>query len=187
MRCDSGRARWCAMRCPQTTTASKRHCSIVVWLCSRSSDSVATRSARSLADSGLVSSIPTPMPIPSLIPIPNESAGDAQAKNLFSLFLHHHLVCGEDPGLQPYLPGKARRSRPIRWVARKRAPTVLGFCGSSVAMGDCVYWLYVQSLRETPSQFRCQAARLSDAKIKRSWPCSPICPATRDSLSPRSR
>ena len=51
----------------------------------RSSDSVATRSARSLADIGLVSSIPTP------IAVPNESAGDTQAKNLFSLFLHHHL------------------------------------------------------------------------------------------------
>jgi hypothetical protein len=44
VRCDRGRARWCAMRCLQTTTASKRHCSIVVWPCSRSSDSVAKKS-----------------------------------------------------------------------------------------------------------------------------------------------
>jgi hypothetical protein len=95
VRCDSGRARWCAKRCPQTTTASKRHCSIVVWLCSRSSDSVATRSARSLADSGLVSSIPTPIPIPTPIAVPNESVGDTQAKNLFSLFLHHHLAASK--------------------------------------------------------------------------------------------
>jgi hypothetical protein len=95
VRCESGRARWCAMRCAQTTTTSKRHCSIVVWPCSRRSDSVATRSARSLADSGLVGSIPTPIPtlipIPTPIAVPNESAGDTQAKNLFSLFLHHHL------------------------------------------------------------------------------------------------
>jgi hypothetical protein len=40
----------------------------------------------------LVSSIPTPIPIPTPIAVPNESAGDTQAKNLFSLFLHHHLV-----------------------------------------------------------------------------------------------
>jgi hypothetical protein len=40
-----------------------------------------------LAD-GLVGSIPTPIPTP--IAVPNESAGDTQAKNLFSLFLHHH-------------------------------------------------------------------------------------------------
>jgi hypothetical protein len=39
----------------------------------------------------LVSSIPTPIPIPTPIAVPNESAGDTQAKNLFSLFLHHHL------------------------------------------------------------------------------------------------
>ena len=37
-----------------------------------------------LEDSGLVGSIPTPMAVP------NESAGDTRAKNLFSLFLHHH-------------------------------------------------------------------------------------------------
>jgi hypothetical protein len=49
------------------------------------------RSARSLADIGLVRSIPTPIPIPTPIAVPNESAGDTQAKNLFSLFLHHHL------------------------------------------------------------------------------------------------
>jgi small subunit ribosomal protein S7 len=34
---------------------------------------------------GLVGSIATPMAVP------NDSAGDTQAKNLFSLFLHHHL------------------------------------------------------------------------------------------------
>jgi hypothetical protein len=28
---------------------------------------------------------------PTPIAVPNESAGDTQAKNLFSLFLHHHL------------------------------------------------------------------------------------------------
>jgi hypothetical protein len=52
-----------------------------------------------LEDSGLVSSIPTPIPIPIPTPIavPNESAGDTQAKNLFRLFLHHHLGrLGED-------------------------------------------------------------------------------------------
>jgi hypothetical protein len=81
--------RRCAMRCPQTTTASKRHCSMVLWPCSRSSDSVARRSA-SLADIGLISSIPTPIPTPTPIGVPNESAGDTQAKNLCSLFLHHH-------------------------------------------------------------------------------------------------
>jgi hypothetical protein len=62
------------------------HRSVVLWPGQRRSDSVATRSARSLADIGLVSSIPIPTPIA----VPNESAGDTQAKNLFSLFLHHH-------------------------------------------------------------------------------------------------
>jgi hypothetical protein len=37
-----------------------------------------------LEDIGLVNSISTP------IAVPNELAGDTQAKNLFSLFLHHH-------------------------------------------------------------------------------------------------
>jgi|GEM_PF-4124176 hypothetical protein len=37
-----------------------------------------------------------------------------------------------------FLPGKPRRSRPIRWVARKRAPTALGFHGwSGSACGRC--------------------------------------------------
>ncbi|HCS91556.1 MAG TPA: hypothetical protein DIW77_16310 [Chromatiaceae bacterium] len=48
-----------------------------------------------MADSGLVNSMPMPMPMPMPIPMPiavsNESAGNTQAKNLFSLFLHHHL------------------------------------------------------------------------------------------------
>jgi hypothetical protein len=42
-----------------------------------------------LEDIGLVSSIPTPIPTP--IAGAKESAGDTQAKNLISLFLHHHL------------------------------------------------------------------------------------------------
>jgi hypothetical protein len=57
-----------------------------------------------------VSSIPTPIPIPTLIPIPtpiavpNESAGDTQAKNLFSLFLHHRLgLCSIVDQWQLYL------------------------------------------------------------------------------------
>ena len=57
-----------ARRCPQTTTGSGRHWPIVVWLSWRSSDSVATRSARSLGDSGSVSSIPIPIPISWLTP-----------------------------------------------------------------------------------------------------------------------
>ena len=57
----------CAMRCPQTTTGSRGHCSIVVWLSWRSSDSAATRSARRLGNTGSVRSIPIPIPIP--IPI----------------------------------------------------------------------------------------------------------------------
>jgi hypothetical protein len=44
-----------------------------------------------LEDIGLVGSIPTPIPIPTPIAVANESAGDTQANNLFSLFLHHHL------------------------------------------------------------------------------------------------
>ncbi|ESQ15594.1 MAG: hypothetical protein N838_28910 [Thiohalocapsa sp. PB-PSB1] len=52
-----------------------------------------------MADSGLVSSIPTPTPIA----VPNESAGDTQAKNLFSLFLHHHFVTRQET------PGFTRR------------------------------------------------------------------------------
>jgi hypothetical protein len=37
--------------------------------------------------------MPTLIAIPTPIAVPNESAGDTQAKNLFGLFLHHHLLC----------------------------------------------------------------------------------------------
>jgi hypothetical protein len=112
VRCDSGGACWCAMRCPQTTTASKRHCSIVLWSCSRSSDSVARRSA-SLADIGLISSIPTPIPTPTPIGVPNESAGDTQAKNLYSLFLHHHLRTLRGLLIVASTPVSSRRGLPV--------------------------------------------------------------------------
>jgi putative ATPase len=47
------------------------------------------------------------MPIPTPIAVANESAGDTQANNLFSLFLHHHL-----PMFSPALPPLAERMRP---------------------------------------------------------------------------
>jgi len=46
-----------AMRCPQTTTGSRRYCSMIVWVSWRSADSVATRSARRLRNTGSVRSI----------------------------------------------------------------------------------------------------------------------------------
>ena len=49
-----------AMRCPQTTTGSRRYCSMIVWVSWRSADSVATRSARRLRNTGSVRSIYRP-------------------------------------------------------------------------------------------------------------------------------
>lgn len=59
------KSRKCARLCLQTTTISRRYCSIVLWRCRRRSDSLTTRPAWSLAKNGSVKSIRIPISIRS--------------------------------------------------------------------------------------------------------------------------
>jgi succinylglutamate desuccinylase len=78
----------------------------------------------------LVSSIPTP------IAVPNESAGDTQAKHLFSLFLHHHLSA-----IEPSDEAGLTFAFPESWHAQCRQHEYLPtqtkqvFVGSRIGIG----------------------------------------------------
>ena len=175
----------CAMRCPQTTAGSRRHGSIVVWLSWRSTDRVATRSARRLANTGSVSSIPIPIPIcwrtppKPIISLPFFGTFTSQVSNgrvrtaghLLGVKLKAGISCNR-PEETPSMPSYASQCRAAPCAGRYRAigrwPTGGQGDGSAVTVT-------ARETAELPARAECPPAgrraprRKTDQRWFRAW------------------